>query len=119
MIRNATITRPPATSLKLPACRLPGIGYATVYNSLRYLKEAGLVYEINLVIAPAATTAKPIATTTPSATIAASWSISICRTPPSSCRPRRVSPASTAIRSLNAEGRCPDCCGATDYKIKQ
>jgi Fe2+ or Zn2+ uptake regulation protein len=27
--------------------RLPGISYATVYNSLRYLKEAGLVYEIN------------------------------------------------------------------------
>jgi Fur family transcriptional regulator, peroxide stress response regulator len=26
--------------------RLPGISYATVYNSLRYLKEAGLVYEI-------------------------------------------------------------------------
>lgn len=27
--------------------RLPGISYATVYNSLRYLKEAGLVREIN------------------------------------------------------------------------
>jgi len=27
--------------------RLPGISYATVYNSLRYLKHAGLVYEIN------------------------------------------------------------------------
>lgn len=27
--------------------RLPGISYATVYNSLRYLKEAGLVLEIN------------------------------------------------------------------------
>jgi len=27
--------------------RLPGISYATVYNSLRYLKEAGLVHEIN------------------------------------------------------------------------
>ena len=26
--------------------RLPGISFATVYNSLRYLKEAGLVYEI-------------------------------------------------------------------------
>jgi Fur family peroxide stress response transcriptional regulator len=26
--------------------RLPGISYATVYNSLRYLKEAGLVREI-------------------------------------------------------------------------
>ena len=26
--------------------RLPGISYATVYNSLRYLKDAGLVYEI-------------------------------------------------------------------------
>jgi len=26
--------------------RLPGISYATVYNSLRYLKEAGLVHEI-------------------------------------------------------------------------
>jgi Fur family peroxide stress response transcriptional regulator len=26
---------------------LPGISYATVYNSLRYLKEAGLVHEIN------------------------------------------------------------------------
>ena len=26
--------------------RLPGISYATVYNSLRYLKEAGLVLEI-------------------------------------------------------------------------
>ena len=69
---------------------LPGIGYATVYNSLRYLKDAGLVYEINLVIAPAATTAKPIVTTTPSATIAASWSISICRTPPISCMQRRA-----------------------------
>ena len=27
--------------------RLPSISYATVYNSLRYLKEAGLVLEIN------------------------------------------------------------------------
>jgi Fur family transcriptional regulator, peroxide stress response regulator len=27
--------------------RLPSISYATVYNSLRFLKEAGLVYEIN------------------------------------------------------------------------
>lgn len=27
--------------------RLPGISYATVYNSLRYLKEAGLVDEIS------------------------------------------------------------------------
>jgi Fe2+ or Zn2+ uptake regulation protein len=27
--------------------RLPGISYATVYNSLRYLKNAGLVLEIN------------------------------------------------------------------------
>ncbi len=27
--------------------RLPGISYATVYNSLRYLKEAGLVNEIS------------------------------------------------------------------------
>ena len=27
--------------------RLPGISYATVYNSLRYLNEAGLVHEIN------------------------------------------------------------------------
>ena len=27
--------------------RLPGISYATVYNSLRYLKEAGLVLEIS------------------------------------------------------------------------
>ncbi len=27
--------------------RLPTISYATVYNSLRYLKDAGLVYEIN------------------------------------------------------------------------
>jgi Fur family transcriptional regulator, peroxide stress response regulator len=27
--------------------RLPGISYATVYNSLRYLKEAGLVHEIS------------------------------------------------------------------------
>jgi Fur family peroxide stress response transcriptional regulator len=27
--------------------RLPTISYATVYNSLRYLKEAGLVHEIN------------------------------------------------------------------------
>lgn len=27
--------------------RLPTISYATVYNSLRYLKEAGLVREIN------------------------------------------------------------------------
>ncbi len=26
--------------------RLPSISYATVYNSLRYLKEAGLVHEI-------------------------------------------------------------------------
>lgn len=26
--------------------RLPGISYATVYNSLRYLKDAGLVHEI-------------------------------------------------------------------------
>ena len=26
---------------------LPGISYATVYNSLRYLKEAGLVHEIS------------------------------------------------------------------------
>lgn len=26
--------------------RLPAISYATVYNSLRYLKEAGLVHEI-------------------------------------------------------------------------
>jgi Fur family peroxide stress response transcriptional regulator len=27
--------------------RLPGISYATVYNSLRYLKQAGLVLEIS------------------------------------------------------------------------
>lgn len=27
--------------------RLPGISHATVYNSLRYLKEAGLVHEIS------------------------------------------------------------------------
>jgi len=27
--------------------RLPGISYATVYNSLRYLREAGLVLEIS------------------------------------------------------------------------
>jgi len=27
--------------------RLPTISYATVYNSLRYLKEAGLVHEIS------------------------------------------------------------------------
>ena len=27
--------------------RLPSISYATVYNSLRYLREAGLVHEIN------------------------------------------------------------------------
>ena len=27
--------------------RLPSISYATVYNSLRYLKQAGLVLEIN------------------------------------------------------------------------
>ena len=27
--------------------RLPSISYATVYNSLRYLKDAGLVLEIN------------------------------------------------------------------------
>jgi Fur family peroxide stress response transcriptional regulator len=26
--------------------RLPGISYATVYNSLRFLREAGLVHEI-------------------------------------------------------------------------
>ena len=28
------------------ACSLPTISYATVYNSLRFLKEAGLVHEI-------------------------------------------------------------------------
>ncbi len=28
------------------SARLPGISYATVYNSLRFLKEAGLVHEI-------------------------------------------------------------------------
>src|SRR5215212_5442513 len=27
--------------------RLPSISYATVYNSLKYLKEAGLVHEIS------------------------------------------------------------------------
>jgi len=27
--------------------RLPSISYATVYNSLRYLRETGLVHEIN------------------------------------------------------------------------
>ncbi|PYS48706.1 MAG: transcriptional repressor [Acidobacteria bacterium] len=28
-------------------CRLPSISYATVYNSLKYLKDAGLIHEIS------------------------------------------------------------------------
>jgi Fur family peroxide stress response transcriptional regulator len=33
--------------------RLPSISYATVYNSLKYLKEAGLVHEISFGVAGA------------------------------------------------------------------
>ncbi len=40
-------TQPPAKSFEAARRRLPSISYATVYNSLRYLKDAGLVLEIN------------------------------------------------------------------------
>ncbi|HJU56536.1 MAG TPA: transcriptional repressor, partial [Pyrinomonadaceae bacterium] len=33
--------------------RLPSISYATVYNSLKYLKEAGLIHEISFGVAGA------------------------------------------------------------------
>jgi len=66
--------------------RLPGISYATVYNSLRYLKEAAWFTRLILETARAATIAKPIGTIMQSVTIVGSWSTSICQTPRSSCR---------------------------------
>jgi Fe2+ or Zn2+ uptake regulation protein len=47
--------------------KLPSISFATVYNSLRYLKDAGTLSRNNLVTARAVSTASRIATTTHSA----------------------------------------------------
>ena len=78
--------------------RLPSISYATVYNSLRYLKEAGLVLEINLGDSASRTIARPNVTITPSVTTVESWSTLICPMPQSSCRPRQENPVSNLSR---------------------
>jgi Fur family peroxide stress response transcriptional regulator len=96
--------------------RLPGISYATVYNSLRYLKEAGLVYEIKFGDSASRydretdrhdhAICKLVDFDLPDA----------AKLMQAAARKSRFQPQSV---HLTLRGRCPDCCGATDYKIKQ
>ena len=66
----------------------PTISYATVHNSLRFLKEAGLVHEIKFGdSARVVTIGGLIDTIMPSVTDAESWSISLTSPgKPNSCR---------------------------------
>ena len=84
--------------------RLPGISYATVYNSLRYLKHAGLVYEINFGdSASRYDCGKLVDFDLPDA----------AKLMQAAARKSRFKPDSV---HLTLRGRCPDCCGSDRYK---
>ena len=84
--------------------RLPTISYATVYNSLRFWKEAGLVHEIKFGDSASRYVGRPIDTTMQSATIAASLSILISHRRPTYCKRRHANPGSGGIGSSDAQG---------------
>ena len=95
--------------------RLPGISYATVYNSLRYLKEAGLVHEINFADgahrydgvlerhdhAICNQCGKLVDLDMPEA----------AKLMPAAARKSRFRPQSV---HLTLRGVCPDCCGSSE-----
>jgi len=100
--------------------RLPGISYATVYNSLRYLKEAGLVYEIQFGDSASRydreTDRHDHAICNDCGKLVDFDLPDAAQLMQAAARKSRFQPQSV---HLTLRGRCPDCCGATDYKIKQ
>ena len=100
--------------------RLPGISYATVYNSLRYLKEAGLVYEIKFGDCASRydheTDRHDHAICNDCGKLVDFDLPEAAKLMQAAARKSRFQPQSV---HLTLRGRCPDCCGATDYKVKQ
>jgi Fur family transcriptional regulator, peroxide stress response regulator len=94
--------------------RLPGISYATVYNSLRYLKEAGLVHEINF--ADGASRYDGVLERHDHAICNQCGKLVDLDMPeaaklmPAAARKSRFRPQSV---HLTLRGVCPDCCGSS------
>lgn len=97
--------------------RLPGISYATVYNSLRYLKEAGLVYEIQFGDSASRydreTERHDHAICNDCGKLVDFDLPDAAKLMQAAARKSHFQPQSV---HLTLRGRCPDCCGATDYK---
>jgi Fur family transcriptional regulator, peroxide stress response regulator len=94
--------------------RLPGISYATVYNSLRYLKEAGLVHEISF--ADGASRYDGVLERHHHALCNQCGKLVDLDMPeaaklmPAAARKSRFRPQSV---HLTLRGVCPDCCGSS------
>lgn len=94
--------------------RLPGISYATVYNSLRFLKEAGLVHEINF--ADGASRYDGVLERHDHAICNQCGKLVDLDMPeaaklmPAAARKSRFRPQSV---HLTLRGVCPDCCGSS------
>ncbi|HKR11187.1 MAG TPA: transcriptional repressor [Pyrinomonadaceae bacterium] len=94
--------------------RLPGISHATVYNSLRYLKEAGLVHEINF--ADGASRYDGVLERHDHAICNQCGKLVDLDMPeaaklmPAAARKSRFRPQSV---HLTLRGVCPDCCGSS------
>ena len=97
--------------------RLPGISYATVYNSLRYLREAGLVYEIKFGDSASRydreTERHDHAICNDCGKLVDFDLPDAAKLLQAAARKSHFQPQSV---HLTLRGRCPDCCGATDYK---
>ena len=94
--------------------RLPGISYATVYNSLRYLKEAGLVHEISF--GDSASRYDGVMERHDHAICNCCGKLVDLDMPeaaklmPAAARKSRFKPQSV---HLTLRGVCPDCCGSS------
>ena len=99
--------------------RLPGISYATVYNSLRYLKDAGLVYEINFGDNASRydreTDRHDHAICNDCGKLVDFDLPDAAKLMNAAARKSRFKPQSV---HLTLRGRCPDCCGQ-DYRINK
>ena len=97
--------------------RLPGISYATVYNSLRYLKHAGLVYEINFGDSASRydreTDRHDHAICNDCGKLVDFDLPDAANLMQAAARKSRFKPDSV---HLTLRGRCPDCCGSDQYK---
>jgi Fe2+ or Zn2+ uptake regulation protein len=93
---------------------LPAISYATVYNSLRYLKEAGLVHEISFGDSASrydgVTERHDHAICNECGKLVDLDMPEAAKLMPAAARKSRFKPQSV---HLTLRGVCPDCCGST------